>query len=261
MRTLIKLLPLAAIAFVILVNVTAVRNSSLLDISDHLKVSMTTGIEMHSVAEAVALEFSASGQLPLDDFSRFLSSNMMEKNAGQSRDTWRDLWGTPYRLSLGQKEGGIYIWSAGKDKIWNNEDDLKHYRTLFGLGRDQSVFTPAHLLQWRKLAASYRSTDEPNVQDEARVSPLPEPSSQALEKKPVNEADRRLFEFQKLRASRGSATAKLALAERYIAGDDFVDADLGRAKILLEEAVEQLDSETYRTKARMLLDQVLSKMK
>lgn len=260
MRALTKQLPLIAIVAVIAMNFGAFKNSSFFKIRENLEISLTSSMELPSVAEAVALEFTASGTLPLTDFSAFLNENMMERDAGQTRETWKDLWGTPYRLSLGTKEQGIYIWSAGPDQEWRSDDDLRHYRTLIGLGRDEQVFTPVHLQQWQWLAKTYR--DEAGSEMEVADGTEETESEAKKEKEPeIDETEARVFEFEKVRVARGSAAAKLAMAKRFVTGDDFVEKDLTRARQLLEEAVEELPTKSQKSRAELLLDEVLSQLK
>lgn len=261
MSILTKLLPVAALGAVGVMNSDALKNN--IGLIQKAKVAATSGIEMRALADAVAMSYTDSKRLPLLNFAAFLKENMMEKGGGNTRDPSKDMWGTPYRITIDQQQNGFNIWSAGPDKFWTNEDDLMYLYVLTGIGGKNAI-SDAQMNEWQRLAAGYRAQNARQSKDDGGDGgslTLQAESSSKAQKKGPSPADRKKFESQKRRAEDGSATAKLQLAERFLKGDAFVEKDLQQAKKLLEESMGGLDSQTYQNKAQDLLDQVNLQLK
>lgn len=257
MSVLTKLLPIAAIGTVAAMNSDAIKEN--LDIISRAKVAATSGIEMRNVADAVAFEFGEKKRLPLLSFGLFLKENMSEKGGGESRDRSKDMWGRPYRLVMNHPKSGFEIWSAGPDRYYGNQDDLRYLYVL--PGDDVPAALSKQAREWQRLVAHHRQLDaqqgDPPVAGES-VPPgesgeAPAVPAAAESRPQVSAADRKRFESQLRRADEGSASAMLSLAERFMKGDQVVEKDLDRAEQYLEEALEDMDSQILRTKAQGLL--------
>lgn len=256
MSVLTKLLPIGAIGLVGVMNSDALKEN--LDIIQQAKVAATSGIEMRGIADAVAQDYAEDKRLPILNFSHFLAENLMEKGGQETRDPSKDMWETPYRIYLNVPKNGFEIRSAGQDKTWYSEDDLSYLYVLTGLGGKEAI-SPGQIREMERLEAYYAQLDARQTSDESSSNELANNAAQqsdATNRRPQrnnNEVERKRLESQMRRAEDGSASAMMALAERMMTGDELVEKDLEQAKKYLEEAVEKLDSETYRRKAERLL--------
>jgi len=257
MSVLTKLLPIAAIGGVAAMNSDAIKEN--LDIMSRAKVAATSGIEMRNVADAVALEFGEKKRLPLLNFGVFLKENMSEKGGGESRDRSKDMWERSYRIVMNHPKSGFEVWSAGPDRYYGNEDDLRYLYVLPGADVQTALAKQAR--DWQRLVAHYQQLDsqqgDPPAPGESLA--LKDPDDAPVELAPAkprpkaSATELKRFESQLKRAEEGSASAKLSLAERFMKGDQVVEKDLDQAKQYLEEAMEDMDSQILKTKAQGLL--------
>ena len=223
MSALLKLLPLAAVGVVIYSNSGSIAKS--LNIVDKVQVAASAGIEMKGIAEAVALEYSSEGTLPVEDFGKFLRENMREKSGKETRDHTKDMWGTEYKLAI--KPPGFEVRSAGPDKAWGTKDDLAYPYSLAGLSDSG---TPAAAS--KSTATVPARTVSTNATPSAFAAPASTLSPQALA-----ESRQRLLAYQLKRAADGSAQAQYDLGIRYLNGDG-VEVDESKARNYLEQAAK-----------------------
>ncbi len=99
--SLLKLMPIAALALASGTGMQALKKNA--DIIGKVKVVAAQNIEMQGVADAVALAYTETESLPLDNFPAFLKANLREAKGGTKRDRSKDIWGTEYRLAPGQR--------------------------------------------------------------------------------------------------------------------------------------------------------------
>lgn len=262
MSVMTKLLPIAALGIVGAMNSDAIKEN--LDIIGRAKVAATSGIEMRNIADAVAIEFSEKQRLPLLNFGVFLKANTEEKGGEETRDRSKDMWKTPYRIVMNHPESGFEIWSAGPDRYWGNDDDLRYLYVLSGPDVKSTLARQAR--EWQRLVAHYRQLDasqgdEPSPGGEAvAASEAAEAELEALAgdmmgqaKAKVSDAELKRYESQMKRAESGSTSAMLSVAERLMKGDSVVEKDAGQAKQFLEKVIATSDSQIIKSKAENLL--------
>lgn len=231
MSALLKLLPAAALGLVAYLNADDLKKY--LDIVGKVQVAATSGIEMQGIAEAVAMEFTNEGTLPLDNFGQFLKDNLREKGGKNTRDRTKDMWGTEYKLIL--KGEGFEVQSAGPDKAWKTEDDLNYFYSLKELG---GAGTAAEAAAKSKSGASPQpAAASARRPAEAAVSALPTQSAE--------ETRRKVVESQMRRATNGSAQAQYDLGLRYLSGDG-VDKDEAKGREWLEKSAQGGNKEAAR---------------
>lgn len=259
MNILTKLLPVAALGVVGIMNSDILKDN--LSIVHRAKMAATAGIEMRALADAVAMEYSNNSRLPILNFSHFLATSMEEKGGGQTRDPSQDLWATPYRITVDVKANGFTVWSAGPDKTWTNKDDLKYFYSLSGIGGENAI-SSREQREWESLNAYYQRQNSLQASNKSGDDGLsaPQPEEEEMPIQADVERLRKTFESQMKRAERGSARAKLDLAERYMNGDGFVKKDLAQAKKYLDETMGNLDFQTDRDKASKLLEEVKAQL-
>lgn len=264
MSALLKILPLAAAAGVAAVNSDALKKS--LNVIGKVQVAATSGVEMQGIAEALAGDFVETKDLPIENFGAWLKDNMREKGGKESRDKSKDPWGTEYRLNVDVPKNGFSVLSAGPDKAWSNEDDLKYFYSLTGIegknaiSRELAARAQAHAAKQGSSAASSAGTPGtgrstgPRSASTGKSSAPPKPSQSA------EETTRKVIEAQTKRAESGDAQAAFDLAIRYIT-ENGVLKDYNEAKKLLEQAVKNADSQTLRDKAQTQLDNLNKALK
>jgi len=263
MSALLKILPLAAAAGVAAANSDALKKS--LDIIGKVQVAATSGVEMQGIAEALAGDFIETKDLPIENFGAWLKANMREKGGKETRDKSKDPWGTEYRLNVDVPKNGFTVLSAGPDKGWASDDDLKYFYSLTGIeGKNAISRELANRAQVHaaKLGASTnkntgsastgRSTGLGSASTGASSAPKPSQSAE--------ETTRKVIEAQTKRAESGDAQAAFDLATRYITENGVVK-DYNEAKRLLEQAVKNADSQTLRDKAETQLDNLKKALK
>lgn len=204
MSLILKILPPAAIALVLMANKGALQKN--FNIIDKVQVATTAGIEIKSIAQAVYMEWLNSDTLPLDGFSQFLRGNMEEAKGGGKRDRAADMWGTPYHLT--RVRNGFEIQCAGPDKKWHSSDDITFFRELDGAPDVGSSVT-----RQRPLAAGKGRTGSSAGTRNASAASNPQPNPLA------DTTKLKVLEFQQKRAAEGSPSAQLDLAMRYLTGD------------------------------------------
>lgn len=261
MSILTKLLPLAALGVVGAMNSDVLKEN--IDLISKAKSAATSGIEMRGIADAVAAEYSETGRLPLGNFSQFMKDNLEEKGGGTSRDRSRDMWETHYRIVVDVQNNGFEIWSAGPDKFWTNEDDLRYVYDLTGLGGKKAI-EASQYAQWNALAMAYKRQNAAQAAAKEAGEPIDgagaakasvAPQKSASSSKALEREKKRL-EWQLSRAESGSASAKMQLAERFMKGDNLVEKDLHKAKDYLEQSLNGIESSLLRKKVESQLKQV-----
>ncbi len=261
MSALLKILPLAAAAGVVAMNGDALKKS--LGVISKVQVAATSGVEMQGIAQALAGDFVETKDLPVENFGAWLKDNMREKGGKETRDKSKDPWGTDYRLNVDVPKNGFNVLSAGPDKNWKSEDDLKYFYSLTGIegknaiSRELAARAQAQAAREGSLAsmstgaAGGRSSPSgkarPSSASVGKTSAPPKPSQSA------EETTRKVIEAQTKRAEGGDAQAAFDLANRYIT-ENGVLKDYDEAKKLLELAVKNADSQTLRDKAQTQLD-------
>lgn len=262
MSALLKILPLAAAAGVAAANSDALKKS--LGVISKVQVAATSGVEMQGIAEALAGDFVETKDLPIENFGAWLKDNMREKGGKDTRDKSKDPWGTEYRLNVDVPKNGFTVLSAGPDKGWATEDDLKYFYSLTGIegknaiSRELAARAQAHAA---KQGTSTSSGSAGGTGRFAGPSTGPRPTSASTGKssappKPSQSAEetaRKVIEAQTKRAEGGDAQAAFDLALRYIT-ENGVIKDYNEAKKLLEQAVKNADSQSLREKAQTQLD-------
>lgn len=264
MSALLKILPLAAAAGVAAANSDALKKS--LDIIGKVQVAATSGVEMQGIAEALAGDFIETKDLPIENFGAWLKDNMREKGGKETRDKSKDPWGTEYRLNVDVPKNGFTVLSAGPDKGWASDDDLKYFYSLTGIegknaiSRELAARAQAHAARVGTSASSIAGTPGagratgPRSASTGKSSAPPKPSQSA------EETTRKVIEAQTKRAESGEAQAAFDLAIRYIT-EDGVLKDYNEAKKLLEQAVKNADSQTLRDRAQTQLDNLKKALK
>jgi hypothetical protein len=264
MSALLKILPLAAAAGVAAVNSDALKKS--LNVIGKVQVAATSGVEMQGIAEALAGDFVETKDLPIENFGAWLKDNMREKGGKETRDKSKDPWGTEYRLNVDVPKNGFTVLSAGPDKGWGSDDDLKYFYSLTGIegknaiSRELAARAQAHAAKVGTSPSSSTGTpgtgraSGPRSASTGKSSAPPKPSQSA------EETARKVIEAQTKRAEGGDAQAAFDLAIRYITENGVVK-DYNEAKKLLEQAVKNADSQTLRDKAQTQLDNLNKALK
>jgi len=153
-------------------------------------------------------------------------------------------------------KNGFTVLSAGPDKGWTTEDDLKYFYSLTGIegknaiSRELAARAQAHAARQgtSSSTAARSSASAPSQATPPAKPPAPPKPSQSAE-----ETARKVIEAQAKRAEGGDAQAAFDLALRYITENGVVK-DYNEAKKLLELAVKNADSQTLREKAQTQLD-------
>lgn len=208
--SLMKLMPLAAMGVAGAVGVSAMKDGS--EAIDKFQVAATQNVELNGIAQAVAMDYTESNKLPIDNFDEFLRANMRTASGKPpKRDPAIDPWETPYKLK--QIHNGFQVMSAGPDKSWETDDDMVHPYDLSGISDTPPQGTPR-----RKGGAAPTGANQPS-----RAANQPRRPRTSDE-----ETEQRVIAFQRRQAEKGSARAQLALAERYLFGEGVeYDQDLG----------------------------------
>ena len=93
-----------------------------------VEVEATSGIEMKNIARAVVMHYINENRLPLKDVPGWMRESMRQAAGEAVRDFARDPWGTEYQIRV--RDTRFAIGSAGPDKLWNTEDDLRVVQPL-----------------------------------------------------------------------------------------------------------------------------------
>lgn len=214
--SLMKMMPIAALGVAGAVGVSAMKDGS--EAVDKFRVSATQNVELNGIAQAVAMDYTDSNKLPIDNFGEFLRANMRTASGKPpKRDPSIDPWETPYKLT--QVHNGFKVLSAGPDKAWDTKDDLEHHYDLSGISDPPPQGTPD-----RKTAAA----PNPNRSQSKARKPARAANQPRRARTSDKETEQRVIAFQQRQAERGSARAQFALAERYLFGEGVeYNAELG----------------------------------
>ncbi len=263
MSAVFKLLPVAAVAVVIVMNLETLKKS--VNVVGKVQGAATSGVEMQGIAEALARDFVEDKNLPIEDFGGWLKENLNKKGGKETtRDKSKDPWGNAYRLTVDQAKNGFSVLSAGPDRTWKTADDLDYFYVLTGL-EGKGAISADLVKRSNAQAAKYAQTSggslgpsgtnaAPNAKTlrpgtAVKLAPRPPPKpSQSKE-----ETTRKVIEVQTMRAAAGDAQAAYDLANRYIT-EDGVFKDYDVAKKLMEQAVKNANTESLREKAQTQLD-------
>jgi len=126
-------MPIVALALVGGAGVKALKKNA--DIIGKMKSVAAQTVEMQGIADAVAMAYTETETLPLENFPAFLKAHLREAKGGGKRDRSKDVWGTEYRLALAPN--GFEVRSAGPDQHWGTDDDLKKSYESAEIGRDR----------------------------------------------------------------------------------------------------------------------------
>ena len=258
MSALLKLLPVAAAAGVAVMNADALKKS--LNVIGKVHVAATSGVEMQGIAEAVAMDFIETKDLPVENFGAFLKENLREKGGKETRDKSKDPWGTEYRLTVNVEKNGFTVLSAGPDKTWKTDDDLGYFYSLTGLAGKNAISADlASRAQKAGAASGSTSTAGGNTAATAKAGVATAKTSYTVAKPqpPSDETLRKNLESLTKRAEAGDAKASYDLAVKYIKGDG-VERNLEKAKELLEKAAYNADSQYLKDTAKKELDKLLN---
>ena len=121
-----RLTLIGAVAFVAYANRDLLLSSQKL--LQKVEVEATHGIEMKNIARAVVMHYVNENRLPLADFPGWMRESMRQAAGEASRDFAQDPWGTEYQIRV--RDTRFAIGSAGPDKEWNTEDDLRVIQPL-----------------------------------------------------------------------------------------------------------------------------------
>lgn len=262
MSAVFKLLPVAAVAVVVFMNIDTLKKS--VNVVGKVQGAATGGVEMQGIAEALARDFVDDKNLPIENFGDWLKENLTKKGGKETtRDKSKDPWGNDYRLTVDQAKNGFSVLSAGPDRTWKTEDDLNYFYLLTGqegknaISADLVNRSNAQLAKYGQdtggslptgtNAAANAKKPGPATTAKQPSKPPPKPSQSK------EETTRKVIEVQTLRAAAGDAQAAYDLANRYIT-EDGVFKDYGVAKQLLEQAVKDASTESLREKAQLQLD-------
>lgn len=260
MNALLKILPLAAAAGVVVLNEDALKKS--LAVVDKVRGAATSGVEMQGIAEALARDFVEDKDLPIENFGGWLKENLRQKDGRETRDKSKDPWGTEYRLTVDAPKNGFSVLSAGPDTTWKSEDDLNYFYSLTGIEGKNAIgpeLVRRAQLQASKQGISTAASPSPGSSPTAKSAPpasSSKKSATASTPKPGLTAEQKLnnvIESRIKRAAAGEAQASFDLAVNYIT-EDGVAKDYVEAKRLLEQAVKNASTETLRERAQTHLD-------
>lgn len=263
MSLLVKLLPVVALGVVGAMNSDALKKN--LAVIQEARIAATSGIEMRGIADAVAQQMADDSTLPIVNFGEFLKDAMMEKGGQETRDASADMWETPYRILVNPPKNGFEIWSAGPDKLWKSDDDLKYLYVLTGIAGKDAI-TPEMIRQAQIVQGRYdrenaaQDTGSSTGSSSSDTNTRSTPNSSTGKQSSGSDAEQRRVKSQRERAESGSSAAQLSYGERLAKGDG-VEKDLEAAKKMLEGAIENLESNILRRKAEGILNKVNAQLK
>ena len=116
----------ATLCWVIYANVDLINTVS--GLLDCVGSETAAKLEMGRLAGIVRDYYRKKRVLPVRNLKKVIAAHVGEGNEQTLADFIRDPWGTSYRLH--PREQGFYVISAGPDKKWHTEDDIKHYQTM-----------------------------------------------------------------------------------------------------------------------------------
>jgi hypothetical protein len=224
--SLFRILPIIAVGAAIFLSKGAVKDN--MDVVGKVQTATTSGLEVEGICDLVVSEFLEEGRLPADDFSKFLTTNTQVGKGRDTRDRSKDPWGTPYKLKV--VTYGFEVLSAGPDAQWGSDDDIRSTRSLKEMPGGLGV-TPEAYGQKPKLAVV------PNQPPVARKAAPPKQSAE--------ETERKVLEFQKQQAEKGSGYAQYEMGLRYLEGRG-VEQDAAKGREWLEKAALNGNSDAQR---------------
>ncbi len=223
-----RILPIIAIGAAVWLGKDAFKEN--MDVVGKVQNATTSGLEVDSICDLVVTEFLEEGRLPANDFSKFLAANTQTGKGEVKRDRSKDPWGTPYKLKVVMY--GFEVQSAGPDAQWSTEDDIKVARSVKEMPGGLGV-TPEAYDKKMKTAA----TANPGQSTPVRST---SPAKQTAE-----ETERKVLEFQKQQAEKGSSYAQYEMGLRYLEGRG-VEQDAAKGREWLEKAAQNGSSEAKR---------------
>ncbi len=224
----LRILPIIAVGAAIWLGKDAFKDN--LDVVGKVQNATTSGLEVDSICDLVITEFLEEGRLPADDFSKFLASNSQTGKGQVKRDRSKDPWGTPYKLKV--VVYGFEVQSAGPDAQWSTDDDIKAARSVKEMPGGLGVVPEAYDKK-TKVAATPNSAQPTSTRSTS-------PAKQTAE-----ETERKVLEFQKQQAEKGSGYAQYEMGLRYLEGRG-VEQDAIKGREWLEKAAQNGSSEAKR---------------
>jgi len=226
--SLFRILPIIAVGVAIFLSKGAVKDN--LDVVGKVQTATTSGLEVEGICDLVVSEFLEEGRLPADDFSKFLAANTQTGKGQQTRDRSKDPWGTHYKLKV--VTYGFEVLSAGPDAQWGTDDDIRATRSVKEMPGGLGVLPEAYDKK-AKIAASPGANQPTALR---KTSPA---------KQTAEETERKVLEFQKQQAEKGSGYAQYEMGLRYLEGRG-VEQDTAKGREWLEKAAQNGNSDAQR---------------
>jgi len=127
---LIKLIMLSALGYLGVANSSVIENARYA--FDKIRGEKVTAIEMQTIRRTIAYYHAEHERLPEPAaFTKFLEENTRELAGKDTRKNGVDIWGTPYDLKVEKKS--FIISSAGADRQWNTDDDIRLTQAIEGV--------------------------------------------------------------------------------------------------------------------------------
>ena len=126
---LIKLIMLSALGYLGVANRSVIENARYT--FDKIRGEKITAIEMQTIRRTIVYYQAENETLPDPSrFTKFLEENTRELAGKDIRKNGVDIWGTPYVLKV--KEKSFIISSAGADREWKTDDDIRLTQAIEG---------------------------------------------------------------------------------------------------------------------------------
>ncbi len=127
---LIKLIMLSALGYLGVANSSVIENARYA--FDKIRGEKITAIEMQTIRRIIVYYHTEHERLPEPAaFTKFLEENTRELAGKDTRKNGVDIWGTPYVLKVEEK--GFIISSAGADREWDTDDDIRLTQAIEGV--------------------------------------------------------------------------------------------------------------------------------
>lgn len=224
--SLFRILPIIAVGVAVFLSKGAVKDN--LDIVGKVQTATTSGLEVEGICDLVVSEFLEEGRLPADDFSKFLTTNTQAGKGRDTRDRSKDPWGSPYKLKV--VTYGFEVLSAGPDAQWGTDDDIRATRSVKEMPGGLGVMPEAYGQKPKPAIVP----NQPLVVSKA-----------APPKQTAEETERKVLEFQKQQAEKGSGYAQYEMGLRYLSGRG-VEQDVAKGREWLEKAALNGNSDAQR---------------
>lgn len=213
--SLIKLMPLAALGAAGAVGVTVMKDNA--DVIGKFQVAATRQVELAGIADAVAMDYTDTQRLPVDNFPDWLRENMRENKGGNTRDKALDQWGTPFFLA--PVKTGFEVCSAGPDLKWRTGDDLRHYYDLAGISPNPPRGPEKAVLPVGAQMSADADDPDASQPDQAGRQTARTNNKRRPQRPPPDEIEQNVIEFQMKQALRGSSRSQYDLGMRYLNGE------------------------------------------